>query len=254
MPGPSSPPALEISALEQRYRPGLLRAPRRVLGGIDLALARGASLGLIGPNGSGKSTLLRLAAGLERPSAGRVRLFGLAPEERAARRRVGYLSDGFPFPPELSPRAVLRLSAALHGLERREVARRSELWLERVGLARDAGRALGHFSLGMKRRFALAEACLHAPELLLLDEPTVGLDAQGYVVLDELLAEARSRGAALVVATHVLGDLQDHCAESAVLFDGRIAARGPTGELVRGRAELVALYRELGARAADGRS
>jgi len=242
---PASPAALELRGLVKRFRPGLLGRARTVLSGIDLVLEPGASLGLVGPNGSGKSTLLRLAAGLERPSAGELRVFGHAPEERRARARIGYLPDGCPFPDELSPLSVLGLLGSLHGLARRECARAAEAGLERVGLAREARRPLRHFNQGMKRRFGLAQAFLHRPDLLLLDEPTAGLDAEGYVVLEELLGEARARGAALLLATHVLSDLQDHCPRSAVLLAGRIAAAGPTAELLGDRQRLLELYREL---------
>jgi ABC-2 type transport system ATP-binding protein len=245
MPPSASPPALELRGLVKGYRSGLFAPRRTVLDGVELALAPGESRGLIGPNGSGKSTLLRLAAGLERPTAGSVLVFGRPPLERATQARIGYLPDGFPFPPELSPRAVLELLGAFHGLPRRERGRTAERWLERVGLAGEARRALRHFSLGMRRRFGLAQAFLHGPDLLLLDEPTAGLDAQGYQVLDELTGEARARGAALLVATHVPSDLQDTCERCSVLFSGRIVSALATADLFGGRSLLAGLYRTL---------
>jgi ABC-2 type transport system ATP-binding protein len=237
-------PALEVRALARSYRRGLLAPPRVALAGVELVLAPGAALGLIGPNGSGKSTLLRIAAGVERPSAGSVRVFGLALGVRAARARLGYLPDGFPFPLELAPRAVLDLLGALHGRPRRERRRAAAELLERVGLAAEERTPLRAFSLGMKRRFALCQALLNRPDLLLLDEPTAGLDAEGYVALDELLLAARARGAALLLATHVLSDVQAHCADALVLVRGRVRARGATAEVAGDRARLLALYRE----------
>jgi ABC-2 type transport system ATP-binding protein len=237
-------PALEVRALTRSYRRGLLARPRAALAGVDLALAPGAALGLIGPNGSGKSTLLRIAAGVERASAGTVRVFGLGLDARAARARLGYLPDGFPFPGELAPRAVLDLLGALHGLARSQRRRAAAELLGRVGLAAEERTPLATFSLGMKRRFALCQALLHRPDLLLLDEPTAGLDAEGYVVLDELLGEARARGAALLLATHVLSDVQTHCEDALVLVRGRVRARGRTAEVAGDRARLLALYRE----------
>jgi ABC-type multidrug transport system ATPase subunit len=242
------PPALELCGLVKRYRAGLLRPARQVLSEVSLALAAGETLGLLGPNGSGKSTLLRIAAGVERPSQGCVRVFGRSCQDPRARRRTGYLPDGSPFPPELSPRAVLGLLGELYGLERRERRRTAEALLERVGLGRDARRPLAGFSQGMLRRFALAQAFLHGPELLLLDEPTAGLDSEGHLVLEELLAEARARGTALLLATHVAADLAQHCERACVLLDGRIAAQGPAGEFA-GSGVLLALYRRLSAAA-----
>ncbi len=243
MSGPASPPALELRAVERAFSRGLLRRARPVLLGVDLELAPGEALGLVGPNGSGKSTLLRIAAGVERPSAGVVRIFGASPEDPGARRRIGWLSDGSPFPGELSPRAVLDLLASLHGLARRERRAAVEELLTRVGLLPEASRALGRFSQGMLRRFGLATAFLHRPDLVLLDEPTAGLDAEGHGVLEELLGEARARGAALLLATHVVSDLQDHCERACVLVGGKLAASGRTVELLGDRRKLLDLYR-----------
>jgi|RhiMethySRZTD1v2_1073278.scaffolds.fasta_scaffold65497_4 ABC-2 type transport system ATP-binding protein len=245
MPPSASPPALELRGIVKRYRSGFLAVRRTVLDGVDLTLAPGESRGLIGPNGSGKSTLLRLATGLERPSAGSVRVFGRPPHDRSTLRRIGYLPDGFPFPPELSSRAVLELLGAFHGLPRRERAPTAERWLERVGLKGESRRALRHFSLGMRRRFGLAQAFLHGPDLLLLDEPTAGLDAEGYLVMEELLAEARARGASVLVATHVPSDLQDSCERCSVLFAGRIVSELATADLLGSRSLLAGLYRTL---------
>ncbi len=243
--------ALEVRALTRRYRVGWLGRTRTALAGLELSLAAGESVGLVGPNGSGKSTLLRILAGIERPTAGSVRVFGHELATRAARGRIGYLPDGFPFPGELAPLAVLDLLGSLHGLARVERRRAAAELLERVGLAAEARTPLARFSLGMKRRFGLCQALLHAPDLLLLDEPTVGLDAQGHVVLDELLRAARARGATLLVASHVVLELQDHCEKSCVLVGGRLVASGPTAELLGERGRLLALYRQLGAAGND---
>lgn len=244
--------ALEVHALARRYRVGWLGRMRTALAGVELVLAPGESLGLVGPNGSGKSTLLRILAGIERPSAGSVRVFGAQLGERATRRRIGYLPDGFPFPTELAPVAVLELLGSLHGLARRERRRAAAELLARVGLAGEARTPLGRFSLGMQRRFGLCQALLHRPDLLLFDEPTAGLDAEGYVVLDELLGEARARGATLVLASHVALELEQHCTRTAVLVAGRVAASGATAELVGDRGRLLALYREHAARPPRG--
>ena len=246
-PSPMAFPALEVRALAKRYRTGWLGGARAVLRGVELVLAPGEAVGLVGPNGSGKSTLLRILAGVERASEGSVRIFGEDVGSRAARARIGYVPDGFPFPLELGPRAVLELLGSLHGEPRHERRRAASALLERVGLAREARTPLSRFSLGMQRRFALCQTLAFRPDLLLLDEPTAGLDAPGYVVLDELLREARARGATMLVATHVLTDLQDLCERAEVLVDGRIARHGATAELLRDRGQLLALYRQLAA-------
>jgi len=236
-------PALEVRALARRYR-AWPAAPRDVLRGIDLALAPGEGLGLVGPNGSGKSTLLSILAGIERPSSGAVRVFGMPIEAREARRRVGYLPDGFPFPEELGPRALLDLVGALQGLARAEARRRGDELLARVALAAEARTPAARFSLGMKRRLALCLALVHRPDLLLLDEPSAGLDAPGYAVLEELLGEARARGASLLVVTHVVGDLEGRCERTGVLVGGRLVHLGPTSALAGSRERLLELYRQ----------
>ena len=240
--------ALQVHALARRYRVGWRGRTRVALADIELALAPGESLGVVGPNGSGKSTLLRVLAGIERATSGTVLVFGTDIAERAARRRIGYLPDGFPFPAELGPLAVLELLGSLQGLPRAERRRAALELLGRVGLDAEARTPLARFSLGMKRRFALAQALLHRPDLVLLDEPTAGVDVEGHGVLEELLREAHARGAALLIASHVAGELLDHCERSVVLVGGRVAASGATRELVGDRARLLALYRELAAR------
>jgi ABC-type multidrug transport system ATPase subunit len=232
MPDATLQPALRLRGLVKAF-PGPFGLGRReVLHGVDLELAPGAMLGLVGPNGSGKTTLLRAIAGLERTHGGTLEVLGGAPADAAVRRRLGFLSEVSPFPPELSGRAALDLLAALQGIARAERRRRVGAWLERMGLADAARRPLGRYSKGMLRRFGLAQALLHEPDLVLLDEPTAGLDALGVGLLNELCDEALSRGAAVVLASHLLGDVFDRAGELCVLIDGRVAARGAPVELV----------------------
>ncbi len=238
-------PALRLREVTRRFPIGLGFRRRTVLDRIDLELVRGASLALVGPNGSGKSTLLRLAAGVDRPSAGAIEVLGGPVAHAAVRKRLAFLPEDSPFPPELSARAALDLLGALSGLPRRQVKERGEALLERVGLAEHRRRPLRGFSRGMLRRFGLAQAFLSEPELVLLDEPTAGLDAEGFSVLEGLLAEARERGTTVVLASHMLSDVHDHCDHMALLLGGRVAALGTPAELLdsqgRARVELEGL-------------
>jgi ABC-type multidrug transport system ATPase subunit len=226
------PPALELAAVRRSFPIGLGFRRKEVLHGIDLCLPRGAVLGLVGPNGSGKSTLLRIVAGVDRASAGRVGVLGGSPHESAVRARLAYLPEDSPFPGELSARSALDLLGALAGLKRDVVRARGARLLARVGLEAAARQPLRSYSRGMLRRFGLAQAFLSEPELVLLDEPTAGLDAQGFGVLEELALEARARGATIVLASHLLSDVHDHCDRLAVLVDGRVAGAGTPGELL----------------------
>jgi ABC-2 type transport system ATP-binding protein len=244
-------PALLIRELVAGY-PALLGLRRtQVLRGLELELARGAVLGLAGPNGSGKSTLLRVIAGVERASSGTLRVLGGSVEDAAVRRRIGYLPEDSPFPPELSARAMLELLGAVSRMPRELVRRESVRLLALVGLESVAKKRLGSYSRGMLRRFGLAQAWLHSPELLLLDEPTAGLDAQGFEVLAAILAEARARRTSVVITSHLPGDFTDHAQEMAVILEGRIALRGSVRELFAGRS-LLELYRAPVAGASAG--
>ncbi|MFT4710753.1 MAG: ABC-type multidrug transport system ATPase subunit [Bacteroidia bacterium] len=231
---------LSIQGIHKSYSKGFLGlAKTEVLRGLDLELEAGQTKVLAGPNGSGKSTLLRILAGVEAADAGAAFVDGIALGSKQLLGQVGYLPDGAPFPPELPARRTLELMAALLHMPRKERRSCAEELLEKVGLGHVAKRPIGQFSKGMQRRFALASAILNDPKVLLLDEPTDGLDAEGFGVFDELLEEARKRGAGILVATHV-ADLP--CDEVSVLWNGKIERRGGP-ELLSG---LLGIYRELG--------
>jgi ABC-2 type transport system ATP-binding protein len=237
-----APIAVRLIAVEQRYPLLFGLRHKRVLTGIDLEIPRGRTLGLAGPNGSGKSTLLRILAGVDRASAGTVEVLGGSPARARVRRRVGYLSEDSPFPLELSARLCLELLGSLQGVRGAELKAETARLLALVGLEREARTRLGRYSRGMLRRFGLAQAWIHRPDLLLLDEPTAGLDAQGFEVLETLLAEARARSATIVLSSHIVADILDRCDDLAVLLDGRVAERGAPRDVLRGRT-LLDLYR-----------
>lgn len=224
--------AVRMRALGKHF-PGRLGLGRKVvLSGVDLDIEPGRTLGLIGPNGSGKSTLQRILAGLDRPSRGQLEVLGSHLGDAGVRARIGYVPEDSPFPGELGPQDVLDLVGSLQGMTRKSIRARSGELLERVGLSAHTKKHLKRYSRGMLRRFALAQAWLHEPELILLDEPTAGLDAQGFDVLEDLLAEARGRQATVVLSSHLLSDLHAHCDSLAVLAAGRISAEGTSDELL----------------------
>lgn len=224
--------AIEALGLAKDYPTHLGLRRARVLEALDLRVEAGGVLGLVGPNGSGKSTLLRMLAGVDFPSAGKLHVLGGSPADASVRARVGYLPEGSPYPLELSANACLALFASLAGLPRRAAREHASELLELVGLGAAAARPLRRYSRGMLRRFGLAQAWLSEPELILLDEPTAGLDAVGFGALDELLERAEARGATVVLCTHFLGDLHARCDSLAVLLGGRVAARGTPQEVL----------------------
>ncbi len=224
--------AIELVGVSKRFPLAFGLRRREVLHSIDLAVERGARLALVGPNGSGKTTLLRLLAGIERPSAGSLTVLGGDPRTRATRKQLAFLPEDSPFPGELSARSVLDLLGSFAGMPRRERASRGAELLLRVGLERAGRTPLKRYSRGMLRRFALAQAFLTRPELVLLDEPTAGLDAQGFGVAEDLLREASARGTTIVLASHVVQDVHEHCRTLAVLVDGRLVEHGSVEALL----------------------
>jgi len=209
------------------------------LSDVSLRVDRGTALGVIGTNGAGKSTLFRLLVGHEAPDAGRVRVLGRDPTDGpAVRERVGYLPDTAGFHPTLTGREVLRFHA-----RRREVAdvdRRVERTLHTVGLAEAADRRVGGYSNGMGRRLGLATALVGSPDVLLLDEPTAGLDLDGVAAFDEVLRSIRAETDVTVLLTsHVLSEIADLCDRVAVLDGGDLRVTGDVADLAREHVERV---------------
>jgi ABC-2 type transport system ATP-binding protein len=215
--------ALEVENLvklyDSRFRPSV-----RALDGVDLRIEAGAGFGLIGPNGAGKTTLLKALLGVVRPSSGRVRVFGREPDDVAARRRIGYLPERLHLMPAWKPIAYLESIARLRGLT--DVRRRAETQLGRVGLAGTEERRIATFSKGMKQRLGLAAALLGEPDLLVLDEPTDGIDPKGRAEVRALLLEERRRGATLFLNSHLLTETEKICDQVAILVAGTVRRAG----------------------------
>ncbi|HKA14748.1 MAG TPA: heme ABC exporter ATP-binding protein CcmA [Myxococcota bacterium] len=194
------------------------------LEGVDLDLAAGASLAVVGPNGAGKSTLLRLLAGLARPSAGRIEIDGRPPTHRRARAALGYLGHATLLSPGLTVRENLVFAARLYRVP--SPRERAGDLLAAEGLEPLADRRAGALSRGQAQRVAIARALIHAPALVLLDEPFTGLDRGAAQRLAARLAELRARGHTSVLVTHGLEHVRDLADEALVLSAGRTAWRG----------------------------
>ncbi|EWC39542.1 ABC transporter ATP-binding protein [Stutzerimonas stutzeri] len=216
--------AVEIQGVSQRY------GSMTVLHDLNLNLAEGEVLGLFGHNGAGKTTSMKLILGLLAPSEGQVKVLGRAPNDPQVRRQLGYLPENVTFYPQLSGHETLHHFARLKGAALSQV----DDLLEQVGLAHAADRRVKTYSKGMRQRLGLAQALLGEPRLLLLDEPTVGLDpiATGdlYLLIDRL----RQRGTSVILCSHVLPGVEAHINRAAILAKGRLQA---AGSLVQLRAE-----------------
>ncbi|SDU90468.1 Cu-processing system ATP-binding protein [Pseudomonas brenneri] len=228
-------PVVEIEGVTQRY------GHATVLHDLNLSLAPGEVLGLFGHNGAGKTTSMKLILGLLQASSGQVRVFGRAPSDPQVRRMLGYLPENVTFYPQLSGLETLQHFARLKGAPMSQVA----TLLEDVGLTAAARRRVKTYSKGMRQRLGLAQALLGEPRLLLLDEPTVGLDPIATQDLYRLLDRLRGQGTSIILCSHVLPGVEAHINRAAILTQGRLLALGTLAAL-REEAGLPTLIRSSG--------
>jgi len=194
----------------------------RALNDVSLRIGTGTIIGLIGPNGAGKTTFLSLIAGLLVPTQGQIRVCGHPARSIGARRHLGYVPESPVFLARYSAQAVLKYHAALRGLSRRDVPVEADRLLEQVKLTEYAQRSVGGFSQGMRQRLALAVALLGKPRLLLLDEPSNGLDPIGIIELRRVLSELQQAGATVIISSHRLSELEKLTQDYVFLDRGRI--------------------------------
>ncbi len=202
---------------------------------VHLLVPEGSLYGLLGPNGAGKSTLLKLIAGLWRPTKGDIRIFGrpLAQQQPTLYKRIGLQIEGPQLYHHLSGRENLRVFATCRGLPEKRI---DEL-LALTGMTDHAYRKVGAYSTGMKQRLGIALALLPDPELLILDEPTNGLDPTGIADVRALLHHLQQAGKTLVVSSHLLAEMEQICTHVGLLHQGRLIAQGPIGELMPGNGQ-----------------
>lgn len=207
---------------------------------ITLEVPESSCMALLGRNGAGKTTLLRILAGFAKPAKGTVTVGGFAPRELAARRQIGYIGHGIAVWDELSAWENLRFFAELYGIPQQK----AEEWLERVGLLRVRDGLVREFSRGMRQRLAIARAFIHAPQVLILDEPFTSLDDRAILLLQSVLQEARARGASVVMSTHQLREALELASHVALLQKGKVVHTGlRTAEML---ADPGWLYRNYG--------
>jgi ABC-2 type transport system ATP-binding protein len=223
---------ISVHGLVKVYRSRRRRL--RALDGVDLEVGPGEVFGLLGPNGAGKTTLVKIVLGLTRPTGGAVRIRGANPDHASARLRVGYLPEGHRFPGYLSGVAALRLFGRLAGVTEGVLDSRIPELLDLVGLADRGCDRIGRYSKGMTQRLGLAAALIDRPEVLLLDEPTDGVDPVGRRHIRDVLLAERERGTSILVNSHLLSEVERTCGRVAILDRGRVVREAAIDELTRG--------------------
>ncbi len=224
--------AVELIDFGKSYRTGWTGARFRAVDSLNLRLAPGEVLGLLGPNGSGKSTTLKALGGLLAPTRGQCLVFGHAAGSDAARALIGYLPELPQFPLHLTGREFLHYCAGLSSLAAEAATERVSEILHWSGLTAASDQRLGTYSKGMLQRLGLAQAILHDPPLVLLDEPASGLDPAGRLALNRLIRDLATRGKAVVFSSHLLAQTEQLCDRIAILGGGRVLAEGTPTELL----------------------
>jgi ABC-2 type transport system ATP-binding protein len=217
---------VQVEDIVKDFRPGFGLRKKRVLDGISFDVREGEIYGFVGPNGAGKTTMVKLLMGLIRPSGGRARILGHDVSESAFRRHVGFQPENTYFYDYLTAREILRFYARLSGVPRSGREGRMEALLEQVGLSHAADARLRTYSKGMLQRVGIAQALVHDPRVVFLDEPMSGLDPIGRKEIRDLILQLRREGKTVFMNTHILPDVEMVCDRVAIIVRGRIVHHG----------------------------
>ena len=224
---------LEVNGLRKVFHIGFFRKRVEAVRNSTFSVRRGEIFGLLGPNGAGKTTTIKSILRLIFPTEGEIRLFGRSTDDPEATKRVGYMPENPYVYQYLKPLEFLDLCGRLTGIPGSELRDRSEAMVDKVGLRHAVDRPIGKFSKGMMQRVGLAQALLHDPELLVLDEPMSGLDPIGRKEVRDVLLEQRERGKTLLFTSHILSDVELLCDRVVIMRNGEITAEGQVHELLQ---------------------
>lgn len=228
-----STPAIRIKNLTKDFRLGLRLVKLRAVENLSLEVADNEVCGLLGPNGSGKSTTMKVILGLLEPTEGACEIFGLPSGSVEARRLVGYLPESPYFYRFLTGRELVNYYAGICQVAKSTRAKQVAEVLELVGLTQAADRRVGTYSKGMLQRVGLAQAIVHDPRLVILDEPTAGVDPIGSEAISKLIIELRRRGKTVLLCSHLLAQVEDVCDRLAILNQGHLVIQGAVRDLLR---------------------
>ncbi len=226
-------PAINVVHLTKDFHLGLRGVKLRAVEDLSLTVADNQVYGLLGPNGSGKSTTMKIILGLLEPTRGHCEIFGLPSGSVEARRQVGFLPEAPYFYRFLTGRELVEFYAGICGVPAGNRRARVNEVIELVGLTAAASRRVGTYSKGMLQRIGLAQAIVHDPRLVILDEPTAGVDPIGSRVMGELIVELKRRGKTVLLCSHLLAQVEGVCDHLAILNQGKLVAQGSVAELLR---------------------
>jgi ABC-2 type transport system ATP-binding protein len=227
-----SAPAIELQALEKRFRVSLGVGRRTALNKLSLSVQPGEIYGFLGPNGAGKTTSIKILTSLLRADGGSARVFGENPGLSSTRRRIGFLPESPVFYDHLTGREFLHFCGRLCGMDGEAVRRRAGELLERVGLGHAADLQIRRYSKGMNQRVGIAQALIHDPELVILDEPMSGLDPMGRADIRDLIVHLRKQGKTVFFSTHIIPDVEIICDRIGLVNRGRTISEGSVQQLL----------------------
>lgn len=224
--------AIDIKDLRKTYAAGPRTEAKEALKGVDLDIPQGSIFGLLGPNGAGKSTLINILAGLVVKTSGSVKIWGFDQDvnPRQSRASIGVMPQELNLDPFFSPRASLEVQAGLYGVPKKQ--RRTEEILELIGLKDKADAYARSLSGGMRRRLLLGKALVHSPQILVLDEPTAGVDLELRNTLWQNVRRLNEQGMTIILTTHYLEEAEQMCDEIAIINHGEVTARDTTSNLL----------------------
>jgi len=224
-----------VRSLEKVFRDFWGRPKAKAINDVSFEVRKGEVFGLLGPNGSGKSTTIKVLLGLLNPSRGVARIFGRSPRDVKTKERIGYLPEESYLYRYLNSAETLDFFGGLFALDGEEKKRRSEQLLEMVGLKGVQMRTVGEFSKGMQRRIGLAQALINDPDLVILDEPTAGMDPVGCREIKDLILNLKGRGKTVILSSHLLADVEDVCDRAVIYYVGKVQQYGTLEELLTER-------------------
>jgi ABC-2 type transport system ATP-binding protein len=240
----SDPAILNIENLKKTFRIGFLRKRIEAVRGVSFSVNQGEILGLIGPNGAGKTTTIKCVLQLIMPSEGQIQIFGADASSRHVRQQVGYMPENPYIYQYLKPLEFLDLCGRLAGMDGPSRRKRAQELVERIGLAHATDRFIGKFSKGMMQRIGLAQALIHNPSFVILDEPMSGLDPIGRAEVRSLILEQRTAGKTLLFTSHILSDVETLCDRVVIMNQGLVSLEGSLQSLLASeqRHSLEALF------------